>query len=480
MKKYKNKLILLLAVALSFSACNTVDFGDTNVDPSEPGTGNASTALILTDVQRSVSNILADPNPVLYVQYLSKSDYPEATQYSVFNFSPKFDYITNLDRIIKLNQDAATKVAAQANGSNANQIAVAKLLKGYFYFIMTDRWGMLPFSEANKGLEIPFPKYDTQQEIYNGVFELIDQALGSMTATDGPTGDILFGGDMATWAKFGNTLKMIMGLRLAKADPATGKEKFLEAYTKGISSVSENLKYTYLLDDSNDNPWQDRFETRADYLMSNTFVNKLIGSGTSTLPQDPRLPKMAQLSSSGSEYAGAIYGKANPHIENYSFITSDIIDKGDAPLMIFTYAEVCFARAEAGNGGLKWTTEDTATWYNNGIQASMDQWGVDATDAAAYIALKPYADISDIAYERWVSQFLQGYNSWAEWRRAKAMNTESKIALAPPSFMYDDTTDIPQRQAYSTDARPLNQANYDAAIAEQGKDNLNTILWINK
>lgn len=386
MKKYKNKLALLfLAVAFSFSACDTVDFGDINVNPNSPST--ASTALLMTNAQRTVSGYVGTTTANLYVQYLSNGQYPEESRYQTLNWTPNYRVITNLNRIIELNEGADTKVAAQANGTNANQIAVANLLKAYYFHIMTDRWGYLPFSEANKGLDNPFPKYDSQQEIYTGVFALIDNALSTMSSSNGPTGDILFGGNMATWAKFGNTLKMIMALKLAKADPTTGKAKFLEAYTKGISSVAGNLKYTYLKEDTNDNPWQDRFESRRDYLMSDTFVNKMIGTGTNTAPQDPRLAKMADVSNSGLVYAGAPYGASNSTVDNYSWITKDIIFKGDAPLMIFTYAEVCFARAEAAQ--LTWTTESAATWYANGIKASMDQWGVAAADATAYAATKP-------------------------------------------------------------------------------------------
>jgi hypothetical protein len=476
MKKYLNKLsLLLLAAVFSFTACDTVDFGDTNVNPNSPS--DASTALLLTNAQRSVSGIIASTTANLYVQYLSNGQYDEESRYQTLNWTPNYSVITNINRVIELNEGADTKVAAQANGSNANQIAVAKILKSYFFSIMTDRWGMLPFSEANQGLEKPFPKYDSQQAIYDGIFAMLDSALSGMDGGNGPSGDILFGGNMTQWAKFANTLKMTMALKLSKADATKGAAKFLESYTKGISSVSGNLQYTYLTENANDNPWQDRFESRRDYLMSDTFVNKMIGTGTSSAPQDPRLAKMADVSNNTLTYVGAPYGASNSTVDNYSWITKNIIFKGDAPLMIFTYAEVCFARAEAAAMG--WTTEDAATWYAAGIKASMDQWGVAAADATTYAGTKPYTNASDIAYERWVSQFLQGYNSWSEWRRAKAMGTDGHIALVAPAALVNGT-DIPQRHGYSATAGSLNKDNYDAAVAAQGPDNLDTILWLFK
>lgn len=475
MKKYINKIALLFIAVMSFTACDTVDFGDMNVNPNSPS--NASTALLLTNAQKTVSGYVGTTTANLYVQYLSNGQYEDESNYSNLNWTPNYGVITNINKVIELNEGADTKVAAQANGSNANQIAVSNLLKSYYFSIMTDRWGMLPFSQANQGLDNPFPAYDTQDAIYTGIFSMIDSALSMMDSGSGPSGDILFGGDMATWAKFGNTLKLTMALKLSKADATTGKAKFLESYNKGISSVGGNLKYTYLIENTNDNPWQDRFETRRDYLLSDTFVGKMIGTGTDTAPQDPRLAEMGSLTTNHQNYVGAPYGESNSQTDDYSFITDNIIFTGDAPLMIFTYAEVCFARAEAASMG--WTSEDAATWYANGMQASMDQWGVTAGDATTYAATKPYGDASDIAYERWVSQFLQGYNSWSEWRRAKAMGTDTKINLVKPLAQLNGT-DIPQRHGYSSTASALNGDNYDAAIAAQGPDDLDTKVWLFK
>ena len=306
---------------------------------------------------------------------------------------------------------------------------------------------------------------------------MLDNALSTMSASNGPGGDILFGGDMAAWGRFANTLKMTMALKLFKADATKGAAKFLESYNKGIDSNGQNLHYTYLTENANDNPWQDRFESRRDYLVSDTFVTALIGSGTDVAPQDPRLAQMAEMTTNTQNYVGAPYGASNSTVDNYSFITSDIIFKGDAPLMIFTYAEVCFARAEAAARG--WTTEDAAAWYAKGMQASMDQWGVAAADATTYAGTKTYGDVTDIVYERWVAQYLQGYNSWSEWRRAKAMGSDAKIGLTAPGNLVNGT-DIPQRHGYSATAGSLNKANYDAAVAAQGPDNLDTKIWLFK
>jgi hypothetical protein len=187
---------------------------------------------------------------------------------------------------------------------------------------MTYRWGYLPYSEALDVENNIYPAYDSQEEIYNGLLAELDTALAAMDGGNGPDGDIYFGGNMARSTTFANTIKMVMGLHLSKASPAIGEAKFNQGVAGAISSNDQNIQYSYLSEDSNDNPWQDRFESRKDYLMSDVFVNKLIGSGTSTLPEDPRLAKFAEPATTSATYIGAPYGASNSATADYSFITN--------------------------------------------------------------------------------------------------------------------------------------------------------------
>ena len=475
-KNIKYLSLLLLAVLVSFTACDTVDFGTVNEIPNSPT--EASTASLLTTAEKTVSGYIGSATANCYVQYLSNGQYDEESRYQTLNWNPNGYYsaLVNLDRIIELNQSEDTKVAAAANGSNGNQIAAATILRVYYYHGMTDRWGMLPYSDALKGLDAQYPVYDSQQAIYTGLFAELDGALAMIDNGAGPTGDFIFGGDMDAWRTFGNTIKMTMALRLSNADPSTGNSKFNQAMNGAISSNGDNLYYPYLSENANDNPWEDRFETRRDYLLSDTFVNAMIGNGTSALPEDPRLEKMGEPSFNSGVFVGAPYGESNSATDDYSFITDDIINKGDAPLYMYTAAEVAFAKAEAA--ALGWTSGNAEALYKEGIMLSMEQWGVDSAAAQAYADNATYGGLEDIAYEKWVAQYLQGYNSWAEWRRTKAMGYE--VPLTAPADLLSNATGIPQRHGYLATASALNEDNYNAAVAAQGPDNLDTILWTNK
>ncbi|MDZ7742019.1 MAG: SusD/RagB family nutrient-binding outer membrane lipoprotein [Bacteroidota bacterium] len=82
----------------------------------------------------------------------------------------------DLERIILLNTDDATKDVMSQYGANVNQIAVAKILKAWMFQILTDTWGYVPYNEALKGETIKQPAYTSQQDIYTGILGMLDDA----------------------------------------------------------------------------------------------------------------------------------------------------------------------------------------------------------------------------------------------------------------------------------------------------------------
>ncbi|WP_264551833.1 SusD/RagB family nutrient-binding outer membrane lipoprotein [Flavobacterium sp. N2038] len=478
MKKIITSIMALTAALFSVS-CDNADFGDTNLNPNNPNVAN--TASLLTGAERSMSSLLSATEPLCYVQYISNGQYPKETVYDVVNFEYTTAYVSilnNLQTVINLNKDASTAASALGNGSNNNQIAVAMILRAYVFQHITDRWGMAPYSQALEVGSSQFPKFDTQEAIYDGLFKDIDYAVALIDAGAGPKGDVIFTvktTQMSEWKRFANTLKMTMALRLSNRFPAAGgyaATKFAEAMDAGtITSNLQNLTFPYITDEAYDNPWEDRFETRTDYLISEPFVNMLIGSGTNTAPQDPRLEKFAEKAANGGIYQGGLTSSVgNLNIVNYSFITNTIIKNKTAPAFFYTYAQVNFAKAEAASLG--WISGSAATFYTEGIKASMAQWGVSAVAADAYVLQFPYADIKSIAYQKHIALYMQGYEGWNEWRRFGS----NAVALTLPAGAIGSTT-IPQRQAYGANVKTLNSVNYDAAIAVQGADRMETKVW---
>ena len=474
--KNNNIYALVLCFFLVLSSCEKIDFDDTNIDPNSPSSPIASS--LLAGAQRGFRtfNRPANARPFLYVQYLSNAQYEDASLYVTqrFDFDGFYRLITILNRVIDLNTNTETKLSASSYGSNANQIAVARLTKAYYFNLMTDIWGMIPYFDANKGLDNQFNKFDTQEAVYNDLFKEIEESLAMINTTqDGPTGDILLDGDMNKWKMFGNTLMLNMALRLSKKAPITGEKYYNIAINNGVlNSNADNIYFQFTSQYSN--PWFDVFVTdnREDEILSKPFVDALIGNGSNMAPEDPRLAKFGEKSQNNGVYAGAEYGKSNPEVKDFSFISSDILyQQTSTKGYVFTYAQVLLNKAEAAQ--LNWTTEKTAEDFTkDGITASMDQWGIASAEIDTYVNARPAFDgLNSIAYQKWVALFLQGYECWIDWRK----HGVNQVPLIKPTAAI--TAGIPNRQAYPLRTLSTNKENYDKAVAEQGEDNLDTKVW---
>ena len=346
---------------------------------------------------------------------------------------------------------------------------------------MTDRWGAIPYSEALNGVDNLKPKFDDQADVYAGMLAEIDAALGFLDG-GGLSGDFMFNGNAAKWRQFGNTMKMVMALRMADVDPATAQAKFKEAIAGGVlTSNADNIHYPYTVADDNDNPWQDRFQSREDYAASDTMVDHLFANN------DPRLAKYAApvvsatgdtskidyVEYGGKTYAGMPYGVLNPGIlqTRISFLPSSIIYDGtSAGGMLYSYAQVCFSYAEAHLRGWTGLAGDAQTWYELGIAASHDQWGVAPADAAAYLASVAPVSMQTMATEKWVALYMQGWEAWSEWRRLD-------YPVLTPATDALTGTGIPVRNGYGARTASANKANHDAAVAKISGYSQDSKVW---
>ncbi|RIV42900.1 SusD/RagB family nutrient-binding outer membrane lipoprotein [Flagellimonas pelagia] len=474
MKRYTKIYCSLLLIGLI--GCDNVDFGETNVDPDAPTTVVSSG--LLTNAEKTISSLVTDEIGDLYTQHISQITYTDGSRYVTQNWDSDYLYkgaLTDLQTIINVNSDENMAVGQTVYGSNANQIAVARLIKAYIFQYMTDTWGMMPYSEALQGLDNPYPVFDTQEAIYDSLFTEIDEAIAQMDGGTGPVGDQLFGGDMERWKQFGNTMKLIMALRLSNVYPSpTGyaATKFKEAMSGAITSSDENILYPFLADDNNDNPWQDNFQTREDYAVSDVLIDRLIADS------DPRLSVYAEytrtsVSNGTPEYVGMPYGLPNSEIlaSDVSFISSNVIYNGEFPGMIYMYYQVAFSYAEAVELG--WIAGSASDYYEAGITASFEYWG--AEGLSEYLAAYPLSTDSatamqQIAEEKWKALYLQGWESWMEWKRIG-------YPVLEPATMPLNGDDVPVRHGYDNDYPSNNTENYNAAVSAQGPDNLGTHVW---
>jgi hypothetical protein len=236
-----------------------------------------------------------------------------------------------------------------------------------------------------------------------------------------------------------------------------------------------------------DNPWAANFKGRDDHRLSNRLTANMV-------PQnDPRIKVYGMPAQSDGSYTGLANALSQGQAASFLTTTSrpgaifypgvtayGTFGGGGASLAqyLMTYAEVQFLLAEAAERG--WIAGPAATYYNAGIQASMDQWGV--TDAAAItayvtspgIAYTPgTAGQTQIAIQKWIALYGDGGQAWAEWRRTCQ---PANVVPGPTAII----NTVPRRFQYSTTENAVNTAGQASAITNQGADIFVTRMWWDK
>lgn len=163
---------------------------------------------------------------------------------------------------------AAIKKLATEEGNMAT-VAAADILKSVVGAYLTEKYGDIPFSEAVEGREGNlFPKYDTQKEVYEKIFSLLDGAVATLSDPSSKglpaDHDVLFNGDKSKWIKFANSLKFRLMVHSYEAFKRDGKD--LSAEMQAIASGGNYMKE---VDDNASLKFSGNNEGEAWYLQTN-------------------------------------------------------------------------------------------------------------------------------------------------------------------------------------------------------------------
>ena len=473
MKKIIQFLYIITAIVIA-GGCKKFD-GSLNVDPNRPT--KASGTQLIASAERSLPDMSSSPFGVHYPQFLSNTSFPDNSRYTTisFNFSGWYTGpLMDLETVIN-----STTLDAN-EGPVVNQVAVAKILKAYFFWFLTDRWGDIPYSQALKADANFTPKYDKQQDIYNSLFTLLDEANAAIV-TGNIKNDIMYNGDITKWKKLGNTIHLLMALRLSNVDAAKGSLEFNKAVTNGIMTANtDNFAYPHLADAANENFWYTQMNRmgRLWYAVSKPMVDSLQSVN------DPRLPIFANKATSGANsgnYVGLPYGQTATVTPGNFSLLGDKLRLQNAPVYLVTYAQALFAMAEAAKRGwIPGADVAAKTNYDLAVTNSIIQWTGTNTGATALLAMPTViynsaTAVKQIAVQRWIHLFLHGYEAWAEWRR-----TGFPLLIAAPGA---NGNLIPRREGYPLIERSNNTTNYNAAVAAfpyGGADDLNARVWWDK
>ena len=316
----------------------------------------------------------------------------------------------------------------EAEAAHHNQyVAIGKALFAYNLAVATDFWNDVPYSQA-LNINISKPKYDSQESVYHAVQSLLDSALYYVnqpaSAIAPSTDDFIYGGNMGEWKKFIYTLKARYYLRLTKAPGRTAvlqADSALTALQNGFTANTDNATIAYAGSANDQNPWYTgTFSTAGGVVLAKYFVDGLVNNN------DPRLPILANTNSSNT-YSGRPAGAdPAPDYTTYSTIGSFFggslplnsanVSGASAPLIVTTYSEALFIKAEA-----TFITQGAAAAqpiYQAAISSHMELLGVSPSAESAYISAKPALTaanaIQQIISEKYVADFLsvETYNDW--------------------------------------------------------------------
>jgi hypothetical protein len=480
MIKYKN-IIKTLALTVSVGVVSSCEsFEELAKNPNAITTPVTSALLTnaLNDFDTPSATIAGNPAG-LFCQYIAETQYTDASLYATPQIAWDGAYagsLNDLQNIININTGADTKAYAALNGSNNNQIAVARILKAYRFWNLTDVYGDIPYSEAlQKKLN---PKYDTQQEVYNGIFKELKEATAQMDGGNGNpfTGDILYHGDMAKWKKFANSIRVLMALRLSKVDPATGKTQLLDALASpgGVFMSNDDNATIVYPGGTYKHPWFITYDGRKDYAISETIGDILVDS------KDQRAAAFGQLNGKG-ELVAFPYGLtrdeavafANGH-SDFSFVFDKSMREQSSASYVITAAHVYLARAEAAQLG--WSTENAEAMYKKGIETSWEQWGVgDTASLDAFLASEAVSLATDplkkIQLQRYVAFYPNGIQGWSEWRRTGV----PALTATPKATSISKL--IPRRYVYGANEPVLNKTSYQAAVSRTPDSQDSRVWW---
>ncbi len=517
MKNLQTKLSVIFSVCLlatTILGC-TKDFEEINKNPNYPE--QAASELLLPGVMRQMAYNWGNQGweeGFTVTQYGARLQFTSGDRY---NWDPTnnpyfdaYDSMRDIENVIRDNKD---------NPDAQNYYGVALVIKSWIYSYLTDAYGDVPYADSVKGISDGniTPEFTPQQQIYDGLLTDLKTANSVLKGVNNISGDILYGGDVLKWRKFANSLRLRLLMRISSVDQAKATAGMNEiASDPATYPIFEGNADNAALQWNSDNP-QPKYNTRSgsfdEVRLSLTLETRLKALN------DRRIIVYAQpTSNSGKgiysdnldDYVGMPNGlddakalgyspSGNPDESGSNFIsrlgvllTCRACDVENASptasqTIIMDYAELQFILAEARERNFI-TVGDAAEYYENGIRASFSYyldrinvggWNEIAADLSSfdldgYMAQAAVAygaqNLEKIALQKWIALFYTGFEAWSDWRRT------GMPEIVPGADAANDKK-VPVRFLYPNEVKSTNNANYQAAVARQGADNLNTKLW---
>lgn len=396
---YKIALGVSALSLLFFAGCKK--FRDVNKNPNNPD--QVTIQLLLPSAQAEIAQSLGGKFQIaggIWSQYWTQD--PSASQYRGFEqyvvdpseFNNQWNglyagALTDLEQIIK------------QGGTQKNYIAIAKILKGYTYQLLTDEFGDVPFTEALQGESqgVTSPHYDNQETVYNGLISLLKEGVSELDddAAQPAGDDLIYGGDLDAWRKFGNTVLLRVYLRLAYKAPAQAQAGVEELYANGIGFIEEGgtAKIDYSSEPGNYNPMYSE--------INNAVINRQLNIIASSTAIDSFLANNDARIAAFYFHNGAFKGlkQGNFRSPGATYSTPSAAVGGDvraaaiaqsavAPVIFLSDYESLFLQAEAAVRG--WGTGNDQELFERAVVANYNAYSAPINDAIGEVFSPLVAD----------------------------------------------------------------------------------------
>lgn len=431
----KKLLLLFLVGTVGLTGCKK--FLDINENPNNPDT--ATPTLLLPTVQAAVGQVVGNGFQVygnFYAQYWTQnptsSQYKSTDQYNVGNASFDRPWLT-LYRTALINSQL---IINNEDAGNEYIKGMAYIMKAYAFQLATDAFGDVPYTEALQGNQYGQPKYDSQEAVYDAIFDNIDKGialLNTSKSTSPGEQDMLFKGDITKWKAFANTLKLRAYLRLVNVNEAKAKAGITALYANSPTFLTTDASIAYSTTGGNENPFYNESVALGrvqNAVASSTAVDNFKKNN------DKRVSRFYSLVEGQTALYSIPQGAYNnPAVLKVVSIPSALVG-GDAnngasataPVKLMSAAESKFLQAEAVARGYAGGTVDAL--FQEGINASFAATGLTPADASAYYTTAPdakpaldaagtvEAKVKAIVTQKYYAMCgFQGFEAWSDYRR---------------------------------------------------------------
>ncbi len=488
----KVKFILPIIAATLLFSCD--DYLDINESPNNSTADNVSPNLSLAVAQTAPYRTLTRNANVLGNLLMNNWGF-NVNSFAVTNpeeFSLNFNNNTGsaIWDGLYVNTYALSKITAYESDQYDNHKAIAKILKSFYFQYLVDLYGDIPYFEVHQGTNSLTPSYDDGQVVYRDLVVQIEEAIAMIdNAPDGTVAvgseDVMLGGNMDAWKRFGNTVKLRLLLRQSEmTDPETTSYLTAEfAELAGAEFVNQDVTINpgYSNNAEQQNPFFDLFynvgpgtgatpaaqlASRETTIFRQYRASDWIADEINSNPVDARRGRLFTLI--GGSVVGVIQGDAaqvsgGTAPTNLSALGPGVLTSSEQDGYVMTLAESKLLQAEAVLRN--YLPGDAQALFNEGVLASFSQLG--ATPGAYITEVNgiPGKGLGSGTFEEkiWAISYqkniaLMGTNSIEAFIEATRTGYIDQIDLALGAVL-NGRTHKPRRLLYPTSELAGNSAN---------------------